>query len=92
MFYDYSRIVSEAKYKTNYKEGFKILTPKQRLQRLTTALAHVKASNASENQLNEIRHNIYSLHQAKEIAKKSIQQYNESKKVTKQNWYYIYEF
>ena len=34
------------------------------------ALPHVKAGNTSENLLNEIRHMIYSLYQAKEITKK----------------------
>ena len=38
--------------------------------RLPIALAQVKASNNSENLLNEIRQIIYSLYQAKEIAKK----------------------
>ena len=89
---DYSRIVSEAKYKTKYGEGLKTLTRKQMLQRLPIALAQVKAGNTSENLLNEIRQVIYSLYQAKEITKKSIQQYNEFNKVTKQNRYYIYEF
>ena len=40
------------------------------LQRLPIALAQVKAGNASENLLNEIRKIIYSLHRAKEITKK----------------------
>ena len=40
------------------------------LQRLPIALAQVKAGNVSENLLNEIRQIIYSLYQAKEIAKK----------------------
>ena len=47
----------------------KILTPKQMLQQLPIALAQVKAGNNSENLLNEIRQNIYSLYQAKEITK-----------------------
>ena len=38
MFVEYSRIVSEAKYKAKYGEGLKILTPKQML----LALAQVK--------------------------------------------------
>ena len=46
------------------------ITPKQMLQRLTIALAQVKAGNTSENLLNEIRQIIYSLYQAKEITKK----------------------
>ena len=40
------------------------------LQRLTIALAQVKAANTSENLLNEIRQIIYSLYHAKEITKK----------------------
>ena len=55
---------------TKYGEGLKILTPKQMLQSLPTALAQVKAGNTSENLLNEIRQIIYSLYQAKEITKK----------------------
>ena len=61
-FSDYSRIVSEVKYKTKYGEGLKILTPKQMLQRLLIALAQVKAGNISENLLNEITQIIYPLH------------------------------
>ena len=67
---DYTRMVSEAKYKTIHGEGLKILTAKQMLQRLPTAFAQVKAGNTSENLLNEIRKTIYSLYQAKEITKK----------------------
>ena len=40
------------------------------LQRLPIAIAEIKAVNISENLLNEIRKIIYSLYQAKEIAKK----------------------
>ena len=40
------------------------------LQRLPITLARVKARNASESLLNEIRQVIYSLHRAKEITKK----------------------
>ena len=36
--------------------GLKMLTPKQMLQRLPTALAQLKTGNTSENLLNEIRH------------------------------------
>ena len=42
------------------------------LQRLPIALAQVKADNASQNLLNEIRHIIYSLYRAKKVAKKHI--------------------
>ena len=48
----------------------KILTPKQMLQRLPMVTAQVKARNTSENLLNEMRQIIYSLYQAKEVAKK----------------------
>ena len=50
--------------------GLKMLTPKQKLQRLPIALAQVKAGNNSENLLNEIRQIVYSLSQSKEITKK----------------------
>ena len=50
--------------------GLKILTPKQMLERLTIALAQIKAGNNSESLLNEIRQIIYSLYQSKEITKK----------------------
>ena len=50
--------------------GFKVLTPKQMLQRLPIALAQIKASNNSESLLNEIRQIVSSLYQSKEITKK----------------------
>ena len=40
------------------------------LQRLSIALAQVKAANNSESLLNEIRQIVYSLYQSKEITKK----------------------
>ena len=52
------------------RKHIKILTPKQMLQRLPIALEQVKAGNASENLLNEIKQIIYSLHRAKEITEK----------------------
>ena len=70
LFNDYSLIVSEAKHKAKYEKGFKILTPKQMLQRLKVALAQVIAGNTSENLLNEIRQIIYSLYSEKKIPKK----------------------
>ena len=70
LFEDYSLIVSEAKYRTKYGEGHKILTPKLMLQRLPIAMAQVKASNKSENLLNKIRLVIYSLYREKEITGK----------------------
>ena len=48
----------------------KILTPKQMTQRLSIALAEIKACNNTEGLLNEIRQIVYSLYQSKEIAKK----------------------
>ena len=69
-FRDYSFLLSEAKYKTKYGEGLKILTTKQMLQRLPIALAQVKRGNNSINLLNEIRQIAYSLDQSKEITKK----------------------
>ena len=74
MFNDYSKIVSDAKYKTKYGEGLKILTLKQMLQRLPIALAQVNGGNTSEI--------IYFLNRAKEIAKK-VELYNGFNKVTK---------
>ena len=76
---DYSSMILEAKRKASEKlkeqrgTWLNILTPKQLLQKLPIALAQVKAGNNSENLLNGIRQTIYSLHQSKEITKKSIQ-------------------
>ena len=50
--------------------NLKILTPKQKLQRLPIALAQIKAGTTSENLLDEIRKIIYSLYWEKEITKK----------------------
>ena len=50
----------------------KILTPKQMLERLPMAHAHVEAGNTSENLLNEMRQIVYSLYQTKEITSKCI--------------------
>ena len=55
MFNNYTQIVSEAKYKTKYGEGLKVLTPKQMLHRLPIALTQVKACNTSENLRTKIR-------------------------------------
>ena len=52
---DYSSMMSDAKYRATKGTGIKILAPKQMLQRLTIALAQVKAGNNSESLLNEIR-------------------------------------
>ena len=45
-------LLSEAKWKTKYGNGLKILIPKQLLQGLPIALARVKAGNRSEKTLN----------------------------------------
>ena len=68
MFNDYSKI--ESLLNPIFGEGLKILTPKQMIQRLSIALAQVKADNTFENLLNEIREIIHSLYRAKEITKK----------------------
>ena len=57
-------------HKQQKGKGIKILTPKQMLQRLSIALAQIKAGNTSENVLNEIRQIIYSLYRQKEVTKK----------------------
>ena len=69
---DYTRMVSDAKYKLIHGDWLKILTPNQMFQRWPIALVLVKADYTSENLLNEIRQIIYSLYRAKEITKKSI--------------------
>ena len=88
LYNDYAKIISEAKYKTKYEEGLKILTPKQMLQRLPIVLAQVKAGNNSENLLKEIRQIVCSLYQSKEITKKV---YNNINQYKYKNGYYIYE-
>ena len=60
---DYSLMMSEAKVKATKGTGLKILSSKQRLQRLPIALGQVKAGNNSESSLNEIRQIVYSLYQ-----------------------------
>ena len=62
-------MMSEAKYRATKGKGFRILTPKQMLQRLPIALEQVKAGNNSESLLNEIRQVVHSLYQSKQITK-----------------------
>ena len=50
----------------------KLNMKKLMLHRLTIALAQVKASDKSEDVLNEIRKIIYWLYQSEEITKKSV--------------------
>ena len=70
----YIEMLSDANYdaKQNETKGklLKIFSPKQMLQRLTIALAQVKACNNSESLLNEIRKVVYYLYQSKQITKK----------------------
>ena len=70
----------------------KLLTPKQVLQRITIALAQVKAGNTSENLLNKIGQLIYSLYQTKEITKKAYNNIMNSINALYKNEYYNYEF
>ena len=56
-------------FKTKQRTGFKVLFPKQMLQRLPLALAQVRAASNSESLLNEIRQVVCSLYQSKEICK-----------------------
>ena len=51
------------------EQDFKILTPKQMLQRLPIALTQVKGGNNSKNILNEIIQTVYSLYQSMKITK-----------------------
>ena len=48
-------MISEIKHVSFHRKGLKILSPKQMLQRLPVTPLQVKAGNASENLLNEIR-------------------------------------
>ena len=57
-------------FKVFNNKQFKILTPKQMLQRLLIALAQLKTGNTSEKFINEIRKIIYCLYRAKEFTKK----------------------
>ena len=63
-------ITMQNKMKLREGKGLKVLTTKQMLQRLPSALAQVKAGNNSESLLNEIRQIVYSLYRSKQITKK----------------------
>ena len=70
MFNDYAMNKSRNIYDSKQEgTGFKILTPKQMLQRLPISLAQIKAGNNSQILLNEIRQIVYSLYQSKKITK-----------------------
>ena len=75
IFLETTKIMFDSSYQGKRAEttgtGFKILTPKQMLQRLPIALAQVKPGNNSESLLNEMRQIVYSLYQAKQFTKKA---------------------
>ena len=52
MFNDYGKNMSGNIYELNQGTGLKIVTPKQMLQRLSIALAQIKAGNNSDSLLN----------------------------------------
>ena len=70
MFNNYAKDMSRNIFESKQGSGFKILTPKQMLQRLPIALAQIKAGNNSQSLLIEINQIVYSLYQPKEITKK----------------------
>ena len=70
MFNDYAKNMSKNIYESKQGTGLRIVTPKQKLQRLPIALAQIKAGNNSESLLNEIRQIVFSLYHSKEITKK----------------------
>ena len=72
MFNNYPRKKSRRIYGSRQGKGFKILTPTQMLQRLSIALAQIKAANNSGSLLNEIRKIVYSFYQSKKLLKKCI--------------------
>ena len=67
---DYGSMILEARRIAKQRTGLKILTPKQILQVLPTALAEINIGNNSESLLNEIRQILFFLHQSKEITEK----------------------
>ena len=82
---EYFKVVHIAAYDLKDKKGLKILTPKSMLQILPTSLAQAKLGNTSKNVLNEIKQFIYSLYQAKQVAKRVYKNIvNSRKKVEKQ--------
>ena len=67
---NYDKITSEVKFKATEGKDLKVLMFKQMLQRPLIAPPTVKACNASDNLLNEVRQIFYSMYQAQEITKK----------------------
>ena len=49
MFNDYAKNISKNIYESKQGTGLRIITPKQKLQRLPIALAQIKAGNNSES-------------------------------------------
>ena len=80
-FYYCSSIVSDAKHKPIHEKVLKILTLRKMLQRLTIALADVKAGNTSESLLKRIRQILYILYRVKEITEKAFSNMLNSLKV-----------
>ena len=63
MFNDYVKNMFRNIYDSKQGTGFKILTPKQIVQRLPIAIAQIKSGNNLRSLLNEIRQIVYSLYQ-----------------------------
>ena len=59
-------MASEVTNQATSGDGLKLLTPRQMLQRLSIAVAQVKAGKNLENLLNEIRQIVHPLYQSKE--------------------------
>ena len=62
-----AHIAKASDCKVSDGSNLETVSPKKTLQKLSTALAQVKAGNTCENLLDEIRQIIYSLQRAKEI-------------------------
>ena len=72
LFDGYITIVFKVKFEAKHGKRFKILTPKQMVQRLPIALGQVKADNTSENLLNSIRQIICYLYWESKLLKKYV--------------------
>ena len=71
-FDEYTSRASEARRQAKKGARLKILSHKQMLQRLSVALAQIKAGNNSESLLNEVRQIVYSLYGSKKLPKKYV--------------------
>ena len=65
-------IVDNILYFNQSRQGLKILTPNQMLDRLPISLAQLNAGNNSEKLKNEIRQLLHSLHRSKNLQNNSI--------------------